>query len=55
MGARNVDQLTRNLESLELQLPPEVAGLLADAGDEVLHKLGANLDPYESADSSRIV
>jgi aryl-alcohol dehydrogenase-like predicted oxidoreductase len=55
MGARNPDQLRRNLESLRLTLAPEVVGLLDDAGAEVKSKLGANLDPYEGADSTRIV
>ena len=30
-------------------------GLLCDAGQEVKLALGANLDPYESADSTRIL
>jgi aryl-alcohol dehydrogenase-like predicted oxidoreductase len=55
MGARTVDQLTRNLESLKLTLEPAAMGLLCDAGNELLEKLGTNLDPYESADSTRIV
>lgn len=29
--------------------------LLKDAGAEIKQKLGNNLDPYESADSTRIV
>lgn len=38
-----------------LSLEPTVMELLKDAGAEVKHKLGKNLDPYESADSTRIV
>jgi aryl-alcohol dehydrogenase-like predicted oxidoreductase len=55
MGARNSGQLLRNLESVKLTLEPTVAELLCDAGADVKRKLGANLDPYESADSTRIV
>ena len=55
MGARNVSQLLRNLQSLDLALEPTVLELLDDAGAEVKSKLGANLDPYEGADSTRIV
>lgn len=55
MGARNVSQLLRNLQSLDLALEPTVLELLEDAGAEVKSKLGANLDPYEGADSTRIV
>jgi hypothetical protein len=29
--------------------------LLSDAGAEVKQKLGTNLDPYETAESTRIV
>lgn len=54
MGARNTNQLERNLTSLDLQLPPEVQALLTDAGEEVKQKLGKNLDPYESAATTRI-
>lgn len=39
----------------ELTLEPTVMELLNDAGAEVKQKLGKNLDPYESADSTRIV
>jgi hypothetical protein len=39
----------------ELTLEPTVMELLNDAGAEVKIKLGKNLDPYESADSTRIV
>ena len=45
----------RNLTSLQLSLDPTTVELLNDAGAEVKQKLGANLDPYESADSTRIV
>ena len=39
----------------ELTLEPTVMELLSDAGADVKRKLGKNLDPYESADSTRIV
>ena len=55
MGARTQSQLERNLTSLQLSLDPTTVELLNDAGAEVKQKLGANLDPYESADSTRIV
>ena len=55
MGARTQSQLERNLTSLRLSLDPTTVELLNDAGAEVKLKLGANLDPYESADSTRIV
>ena len=34
---------------------PTVMQLLLDAGEDVKRKLGANLDPYESIDSTRII
>ena len=55
MGARSVDQLRRNLTSVKLQLSPTVTALLCDAGAELKSKLGSNLDPYETAESTRIV
>lgn len=54
MGARNPEQLKSNLECLSLELPQEVYELLSDAGNEILVKLGSNLDPYEGAEDSRI-
>ena len=55
MGARTPEQLARNLQSLQLELTPKVLGLLSDAGEDVKLTLGANLDPYESEDSTRII
>ena len=40
---------------LQLELTPKVLGLLSDAGEDVKLTLGANLDPYESEDSTRII
>merc|ERR1712217_430388 len=55
MGARNPEQLQGNLECLQIELSEEVAGLQGDAGSEIFEKLGTNLDPYEAADSTRIM
>ena len=55
MGARTPAQLQHNLESLQLTLEPTLVELLCDAGEEVKRKLGTNLDPYESAATTRIL
>jgi hypothetical protein len=54
MGARTVDQLQRNLESIHLTIPPVAGQLLRDATNEVKLKLGSNLDCYESGPTTRI-
>lgn len=54
MGARNPEQLRSNLSCLKVELPDEVDQLLSDAGVELLTKLGSNLDPYETAEHTRI-
>jgi len=55
MGARTPAQLARNLESIGLELSPATLSSLNDAGKAVKEALGANLDPYEAADSTRIL
>lgn len=54
MGARNERQLLRNLESLDVVLSKELTAELTAAGEKVKAGLGTNLDPYESAETSRI-
>jgi aryl-alcohol dehydrogenase-like predicted oxidoreductase len=54
LGARNTGQLRDNLRCLELELAPVVVDLLSDASQEVLTKLGENMDPYEGAETTRI-
>jgi aryl-alcohol dehydrogenase-like predicted oxidoreductase len=55
MGARNVQQLERNLESLAVTMPESLDSALTAAGEPIKIGLGANLDPYESAATTRIV
>ena len=54
MGARNAEQLHQNLACLSTKLDKPALALLADAGNEIRQKLGKNLDPYESLETTRI-
>ena len=55
MGARNPKQLNDNLACLGTTLEPTALELLGDAGHSLLVALGPNLDPYESAATTRIM
>lgn len=55
MGARNADQVERNMPAAFLDLDADVVDKLDAAGADLKAKLGKNLDPYEAADSTRIV
>lgn len=55
MGARNEAQVRRNMPAAFLDVPPDAVDKLEAAGADLKAKLGTNLDPYEAADSTRIV
>jgi myo-inositol catabolism protein IolS len=47
-GSRNPDQIRRNAEAANLELPPEVIDELTEATEEVKRKLGSNPDMWQS-------
>ena len=54
MGARNADQVTRNLGAIKVALPSATMRALEEATDGLKAAIGDNLDPYESSANNRI-
>jgi aryl-alcohol dehydrogenase-like predicted oxidoreductase len=48
-GARNPDQIRRNVQALDLELPQEAIKRLWDTTDKVKSIIGANADPWRTA------
>lgn len=48
VGARNAEQIQRNVRAAELSLSPETLGRLSAATETLKRKLGANADMWES-------
>jgi aryl-alcohol dehydrogenase-like predicted oxidoreductase len=53
VGARNPDQVTRNAQAAELELPPGIMNELTEATEEVKQKLGPNQDYWQSESRCR--
>ncbi len=48
-GARNPDQIRKNIQAADLELPQEAITRLRDATEIVKKKIGANADPWRTA------
>ncbi len=53
VGARNVDQVKRNINALNVQLPEEIRQKLADISKPLKETLGKNPDLWQSGDDAR--
>ena len=52
-GARNSEQVRRNAQAADLELPSEIVDKLTDVTEELKVKLGSNADMWQSESRMR--